>query len=120
MIRTFDGLLVRTGTRLSRETIFAGKSLKVIGRTGIGVDNVDVEAASECGIPVCNTPEANSESVAEHTMALILAISKNLFYLNRETKQGSWGARDQANAIDLNGKTIGLFGLAVLAVPYLN
>ncbi|MBS4208216.1 hydroxyacid dehydrogenase [Bacillus sp. FJAT-50079] len=105
-----DGLLVRTGTRLSRETIFAARSLKVIGRTGVGVDNVDIEAASEAGIPVCYTPEANSVSVAEHTMAFILAISKNLLNLDRETKQGNWKVRDRSHAIDLSGKTLGLLG----------
>lgn len=106
----FDGLLVRTGTKLSRETIYAAKTLKVIGRTGVGVDNVNVEAATERGIPLCYTPEANNISVAEHTMAFLLTISKDILNLHQETKSGNWSIRDRTRAVELYGKKIGLLG----------
>ena len=67
-IEDAEGIIVRTATKLSRETIMAAKGLKVIGRTGAGVDNVDVGAASERNIPVCNAPEANTYTVAEHAV----------------------------------------------------
>ena len=105
------GLVVRSATRLSRETIFAADSLEVIARTGAGVDNVDIGAATERGIPVCHTPEANKISVAEHTFALMLALAKGLLYLDREVRQGSWKVRDSQQAFDLKGKSIGLVGL---------
>lgn len=110
IIGDYDGLLVRTATKLSRDTIFAAEKLKVIGRTGIGVDNIDIEAASLRNIPVCNTPDANSISVAEHTLAFIFALTKDLVGLNKSTKAGDWGQRDLTQAVDLSGKTIGLLG----------
>lgn len=105
------GLVVRSATRLSRETIFAADSLEVIARTGAGVDNVDVAAATERGIPVCHTPEANKTSVAEHTFALILAVAKDLPHLDGEVRKGNWQARDSGRAFDLAGKTMGIVGL---------
>ncbi len=105
------GLIVRTATRLSRETILAADALQVIARTGGGVDNVDVEAATERGIPVCHTPEANTETVAEHTLALILAAAKDLRRLDAAVRAGQWRARDDARAADLRGKALGLVGL---------
>lgn len=110
----FDGLLVRTGTKLSRETIYAAKTLKVIGRTGVGVDNVNVEAATERGIPLCYTPEANNISVAEHTMAFLLTISKDILNLHQETKSGNWSIRDRTRTVELYGKKLGCLVLDVL------
>lgn len=105
------GLVVRSVTRLSRQTIFAADSLEVISRTGAGVDNIDINSATERGIPVCHTPEANKISVAEHTFALILVLAKDIPHLNKEVRQGNWKVRDSQQAFDLNGKTIGLIGL---------
>ncbi len=111
-----DAILVRSATKLDREIITCAKNLRVIGRTGVGVDNVDIAAASERHIPVCNTPDANSQSVAEHTIALMLALSKNVLRLDAETGKGNWQIRDQAGAYDLAGKRIGLVGFGKIAV----
>lgn len=111
-----DGILVRTATKLDRKIITAATKLRVIGRTGVGVDNIDVDAATERNIPICNTPDANSQSVAEHTVALMLAISKNLVCLNSETSAGNWKIRDQSGAYDLSGKRLGLVGFGKIAV----
>ena len=105
------GLVVRSATKLSRQTIFAADSLEVIARTGAGVDNVDISSANERAIPVCHTPEANKISVAEHTFALILTLAKDLFHLDKELRQGNWKIRDSNLAFDLKGRSIGLVGL---------
>lgn len=84
--------------------------LKVISRTGVGVDNVDVEAASRRGILVLNTPQANTLSVAEHTMALILALAKQLMVLDAHTRAGDFEIRRKNLPMDLDGKTLGLIG----------
>lgn len=105
-----DAIIVRTATKLSRDTIFSAKKLKVIARTGAGVDNVDVQAASERNIPVCNAPEANIESVAEHTMAVILALSKYLVKLDSAVRENNFAIRNSYLPVDLQGKTIGLIG----------
>ena len=110
-----DAILVRSATKLDREMIAAARDLRVIGRTGVGIDNIDVAAASEHNIPVCNTPDANSQSVAEHTVALVLAVSKNLVHLNAETGSGNWKVRDQSGAFDLSGKRLGLVGFGKIA-----
>ena len=81
-IKDAECLLLSTAYKMTKEVIgTAAKNLKVISRTGVGVDNVDVKAATERGVLVLNTPEANSISVAEHTLALIVAISKQLLYV---------------------------------------
>jgi D-3-phosphoglycerate dehydrogenase len=105
------GLVVRSATNLSRRTIMAADALEVIARTGAGVDNVDLDAATERGIPVCHTPEANKLSVAEHALALILALGKDLPRLDRETRAGNWAVRDSSRAFELQGKTLGIVGL---------
>ena len=109
-IKDADGIIVRTSTKLSRETIFAANKLKVIGRTGVGVDNVDVEAASEKNIPVCNTPEANTQTVAEHTISFILALAKGLRIVDRAVREGNWKIRHDYITIDISKKTLGLVG----------
>lgn len=106
-----NGLLVRSRTKLSRETIYAADSLEVIARTGTGVDNIDLEACTERGIPVCHTPEANRISVAEHVFALLLCLAKDIIKLDREIRQGNWGVRDHSEAFELHGKCFGVVGL---------
>ena len=109
-IQNVDAIIVRTATKLSRNTIFSADNLKVIARTGTGVDNVDVAAASERNIPVCNTPESNIESVAEHTMAFILALSKYLNKMDHSVRVGNFTERYSYLPIDLGGRTLGLVG----------
>jgi len=105
-----DAIIVRTATKLSRDTIFSAKKLKVIARTGAGVDNIDVRAASERNIPVCNTPEANIGSVAEHTMAVILALSKYMIKLDSAVRENNFAIRNSYLPVDLQGKILGLVG----------
>ncbi|MFO7929545.1 MAG: hydroxyacid dehydrogenase [Candidatus Humimicrobiaceae bacterium] len=109
-IKDIDGLVVRTATKLSRETILAAKRLKVIGRTGKGVDNVDVKAASEKNIPVCNAPEANIMTVAEHAIAFMLALAKNLKAMDNAVRDLNWEIRNNYVPVDISGKTLGLVG----------
>jgi D-3-phosphoglycerate dehydrogenase len=105
-----DAIIVRTATKLSRETIFSSPRLKVIARTGGGVDNVDIEAASEKNIPVCNTPEANTDSVAEHALAFMLALSKYLNKMDSEVRSGNFAIRNSYLPVDMAEKTLGLVG----------
>lgn len=106
-----EGMVVRGVTILSRETIFAAESLKAIARTGVGYDNVDVKAASERGIAVCITPEANKTSVAEHAFALLLSLAKRIPQMDEASKNGGWKARFSLPTFDLMGKTMGIVGI---------
>jgi D-3-phosphoglycerate dehydrogenase len=110
-LRGCEGLLVRTATKLSAETIESAGSLKVISRTGVGYDNIDVAAATRAGIAVCATLNANTVSVAEHTVAMLLAIAKDLCRLDWQVRNGNWAVRDEGSAGDISGKTLGLIGL---------
>ena len=104
-----DGLIIRIGS-IDRETMMAAKNLKVIGRPGVGVDDVDVTAATELGIPVVVAPGANTRSVAEHALALILAASKDLLHSDRQTRGGDFHVRNSYKAFELSGKLLGLVG----------
>lgn len=104
-----DGLIIRIGS-IDRETMLAAKNLKVIGRPGVGVDDVDVAAATELGIPVVIAPGANTLSVAEHALALIFAAAKDILNSDRKTRAGEFGVRNSYKAFQLAGKTLGLIG----------
>lgn len=105
-----QGLIVRSGTTVDRAMIEAGPELKVIGRAGIGVDNIDIEAATEAGILVVNAPQANSISAAEHTMALLLGQARNLPRADASLRSGIW-ERKTFQGVELHGKTLGVIGL---------
>jgi len=105
-----SAILARTAT-FSRKILEAEKGLKVIGRNGVGVDNIDVQAADELGIWVTNAPESNAATVAEHTMGLIIACARNFGRCEREFRAGNFEVRNQVKGIDLEGKTLGLLGL---------
>jgi D-3-phosphoglycerate dehydrogenase / 2-oxoglutarate reductase len=109
-IAEFDALLIRSGTRVTAELIERAERLKVIGRAGTGVDNVDVEAATKRGIVVANAPESNSVAAAEHTMALALALCRNVPQAHASLAAGQW-ERSRYKGIELYGKTLGLIGL---------
>jgi D-3-phosphoglycerate dehydrogenase len=111
MVADVEGIILRTNIKLIREIIDAAPQLKVISRTGVGVDNVDVEAATEKGIMVCNTPGVNANSVAEQTVALILALAKQLKFMDKGVREGNWKVRNSDKAVDLEGKTLGLVGV---------
>lgn len=109
-LATADCILTKMAP-LDREDIENCPRLKVIGRHGVGFDSVDVEAATERGIPVVVTPGANKRSVAEHTLALILALTKNLVESSNETKAGNWSVRRYNKAFEFMGKRVGFLGL---------
>lgn len=105
-----DALLVRSRTRVDRELLSAGRRLQVVGRVGIGVDNVDLEAATERGILVFNVPSANLLSATEHTLALILALARGLPRADAAMKAQEWD-RKRFVGVELHGKTLGIVGL---------
>ncbi|MEM9294143.1 MAG: phosphoglycerate dehydrogenase [Acidobacteriota bacterium] len=105
----YDALVVRSGTQVTAELLDAGKNLRVVGRAGIGVDNVDVAAATERGILVVNAPTANMMSATEHTFALLLALARNVASADAVMKKGVWD-RKSFVGMELQGKTIGLVG----------
>ncbi|PKQ10227.1 MAG: phosphoglycerate dehydrogenase [Actinobacteria bacterium HGW-Actinobacteria-9] len=109
-IPAYDALIVRSATRATREVIEAGVNLKIIGRAGVGVDNVDVQAATERGIIVCNAPTSNIVSAAEHTVALMLASARNIPAASASMKQCKW-ERSKFTGTELYEKTLAIFGL---------
>lgn len=108
-----DALIVRIAS-CDRNVIEQSPHLKVIGRTGVGYDSVDVKRATELGIPVVITPGANNRSVAEHAVAMIFALSKNLYEGQREMMNGNWEIRGAKKAFELEGKTAGFIGLGAI------
>ena len=102
------GLIVRKGT-ITADAIRSASALRAISKHGVGVDNIDVAAATERGIPVMVTALANYESVAEHTLALILALSRRIPAQDRKVRQGLWDRKDYGGN-DLRGKTLGIIG----------
>lgn len=109
-VREADALLARTAP-VPAEVIDAGARLRVIARHGVGVDNIDVQAATRRRIPVAYTPDANRVSVAEHVLALLLALAKRLPEYDAATRRGGWAVRDSYGAVDLAGKTLGVVGV---------
>ena len=108
-VRGADALIIRSATRVIAEVFEAGKSLKVVGRAGAGVDNIDLAAADACGVTVVNTPRANSLSAAEHTMALLLAMARNVPQAHSALREGRW-ERSLWQGVELSGKTLGIVG----------
>ncbi|MCW5983054.1 MAG: phosphoglycerate dehydrogenase [Bryobacteraceae bacterium] len=105
-----EGLLVRSAAKVTREVIEKSPRLRVIGRAGSGVDNIDLEAATEAGVLVMNTPGGNSVSVAEQTMALMLALARSITQASNSTKSGRWEKKKFVGT-ELRGKTLGVVGL---------
>ncbi|MZQ99415.1 MAG: hypothetical protein GT601_17250 [Acidaminobacter sp.] len=105
-----DAMLVRSAY-VTSEMMAALPKLKIVAKHGIGVDNIDVEAATQSGIMVVNAPEANINAVAEHAFALIMALSKNLLFLDRNLRNGDFKARNKYPCTEIKGKVIGLIGL---------
>jgi D-3-phosphoglycerate dehydrogenase len=104
-----QGLIVRSATRVTRELVDAAPELRVIGRAGVGVDNIDLEAATERGIPVINAPEGNTVSAAELSMALILSLARKVSGADRSVRDGEW-ARSRFAGTELRGKILALVG----------
>jgi D-3-phosphoglycerate dehydrogenase / 2-oxoglutarate reductase len=109
IIDRYDAIVVRSATKLTAELIGLASNLKVIGRAGVGVDNVDVEAASRRGIVVANAPESTVVSAAEHTIGLLVALARNIPQAHAALKQGRW-ERKAWGGVELAGKTLGVLG----------
>ena len=105
-----DALVVRSATQVDAEMIEAAPNLRVIGRAGIGVDNIDLDAATRAGVLVVNAPQANTVSAAEHTMALLLAQARNIAQADAALRRGAW-ERQRFRGVELHGKTLGIVGL---------
>ncbi|QSR88839.1 phosphoglycerate dehydrogenase [Methylacidiphilum caldifontis] len=110
IIADYDAVIVRSQTKITRKVIESGKKLKVIGRAGVGIDNVDVDAATEHGIVVMNTPGGNTIATAEHTLSLLLALARNVPQAHVSMQLGEW-KRKNFEGIELYGKVLGILGL---------
>ena len=110
IIKDYEALIVRSATKVTGELISAAVRLKVIGRAGVGLDNVDLEAATQKGIIVMNTPAGNTISTAEHTLSMLLSLSRNIPSADLSLKSGQW-KRSKFIGVELYGKTLGIVGL---------
>jgi D-3-phosphoglycerate dehydrogenase len=110
MLSEYDAVIVRSPTRLTEELIAAGKKLRFIGRAGVGVDNVDVEAARRRGIVVLYVPDANTVSTAEHTVGMIVSVARRIAEADASLRAGRW-ERNRLDGVELYGKTLGIVGL---------
>ncbi|MEQ9093661.1 MAG: NAD(P)-dependent oxidoreductase, partial [Miltoncostaeaceae bacterium] len=109
IIADYDAIVVRSATKVTADLIAAAPRLKVVGRAGTGVDNVDVEAATRRGIIVCNAAGSNSLSAAEHAIALMLAQARNIAQAHDALVDGRWD-RSKYSGIEITGKTLGVLG----------
>ncbi len=110
IIPDFDGIIVRSASKITKDVIAKAKNLKVIGRAGVGTDNIDIPAATERGIIVLNAPEGNTIAATEHTMAMMLAMSRMIPIANETLQKGEWN-RKKYVGVELRGKTLGVIGL---------
>ena len=108
-INSYDGLIVRSATKVNKEVIENAKNLKVVGRAGAGVDNIDINAAKQKNIIVMNTPGGNTNATAEHTLALLLSLSRKISKADITTHKGEW-AKKSLKGNEIKGKTIGIIG----------
>ena len=114
-----DALITRSGTAVTQELVNAGSRLRIIGRAGVGLDNVDVDACTARGILVINAPTANIISATEHTMAMMLALCRNIPEAHASVKRGEW-TRSKFMGIELHGKTLGVIGLGRIGSRHVN
>jgi D-3-phosphoglycerate dehydrogenase len=108
-ISLYDGLIVRSATNVTKEIIEKAKQLKIIGRAGAGVDNIDLISAKEKNIVVMNTPGGNTNATAEHTLALLLSLSRKISIADTSTHNGEW-AKKKLKGSEIKGKKIGIIG----------
>src|SRR5262249_54718945 len=109
-LRAADGVIVRSGTRITPELLENPGKLRAVVRAGVGVDNIDVAAATRKGIVVMNTPGGNTVSTAEHTITMMMTLSRHIPAADASTKQGKW-ERNKFVGTQLAGKTLGVVGL---------
>src|SRR2546425_2465080 len=110
-----SALVIRSATQVTAEVLAAAPDLVVVGRAGIGLDNVDVAAATRRGVMVVNAPQSNVLSAAEHTIALLLAQARNVPQADRDLRSGSWN-RSRWEGVELHNKTLGIVGLGRVGV----
>ena len=108
-ISEYDGLIIRSATKVTKEIIESAKNLKIIGRAGAGVDNIDLVSAKEKKIIVMNTPGGNTNATAEHTLALLMSLSRKISKADASTHKGEW-AKKRLKGNEIKGKTIGIIG----------
>ncbi len=109
IIGDYDGLAIRSSTKVTKAILDAATNLKVVGRAGIGVDNVDIPAATARGVVVMNTPFGNSITTAEHAIALMFALARQLPEADASTQAGKW-EKNRFMGVEVTGKTLGLIG----------
>src|SRR6201985_3705775 len=109
LVGNFDGLAIRSATKVSPKILEKAKNLKVVGRAGIGVDNVDIPAATARGVIVMNTPFGNSITTAEHAIALMFALARQIPSADVSTQAGKW-EKNRFMGVELTGKTLGIIG----------
>jgi len=110
IIGEYDGVIVRSATKITAPVIAAGKNLKIIGRAGVGVDNIDIPAATNAGLLVVNAPDGNTIAATEQTMALMLGLARNLPQAHKDLKEGKW-MRKEYLGVELRNKVLGIIGL---------
>ena len=110
IVAGYDAVVVRSATTIDADVIAAADNLAVIARAGIGVDNIDLDAATARGIVVCNAPQSNTISAAEHTIALLLALARRVPAADRSLRDGAW-ERSAFQGVELHGRTLGVMGL---------
>jgi len=117
-IKDYDALMVRSQTKVTDKIIKSGKNLKIIGRAGVGVDNIDLNSATENGIIVVNSPDGNTAAAAEHTVALMLSMVRNIPDASKSAQGGAW-ERSKFTGVELFGKTLGIIGLGKIGTRVL-
>lgn len=110
IIREYDGVIVRSATKITANVIATGTNLKIIGRAGVGVDNIDIPAATNAGIIVVNAPDGNKIAATEQTLALMLGLARNLPQAHKDLKEGKW-MRQEYMGVELRNKILGIIGL---------
>src|SRR5437867_1400737 len=110
IVGEYDALVVRSETKITRDTITAAGKLQVVDRAGLGVDNIDLDAATERGVVVVNAPTGNTLSAAEHTIALMLSLSRHIPAASASLRAGKW-ERGRFLGLEVRGKTLGIIGL---------
>ncbi len=110
VIGEYDALLVRSQTQVTAEVLAAGKRLKAVGRAGVGVDNIDINAATQAGVVVINAPDGNTISTAEHSFAMLMAVARNIPQAHKKLVDGTWD-RKSFQGVELNNKVLGVIGM---------
>ena len=118
-IHEYDGIIVRSRTKLTADIIKKAENMKIIARAGVGVDNIDLDAATEKGIMVVNSPESTSVTVAEHTMGLILSMARKISIADKSVKDGKWEKKNFMG-VELRNKTLGVIGMGRLGSQVVN